>query len=371
MSDVLLHSNDTPESRELLERVLRDGAEIASEYPLVFGETSPGRMISIGSGEEHGEVHSACAILARELVTPQARIKVGLIGSVATDPAWQGKGLATRILVEAEAALEREGCHVALLWADDPSFYYVRGYRPLGAEADYVVPRACAARLPRAEGVRVMTDDDCGTVHALYTQHASRVDRAPEETCALLACPGMETLVLERDGAVVAYACRGRGLDLQDAIHEWGGDVDDVLALLRAHLERRFPDQEPDAEQGRLFLMAPATEGTLHQRLQEAGVEGHLGVLGLGKVLDRQAAATLLNDLLTPAATVTLDTSGRPDCFRMTAGDEDVYLDEDSFLALLLPAYGLDEEVKAFQERFGLEAAPIPLQPFAWGLDSI
>lgn len=358
-----LDPKSAPATREMMERVLRDGAELAPEQPLVFGENSPGRMLQVGEGED---VHSACAILAREFVMPQGRLKVGLIGSVATDPFWRGKGLATRVLIEAEAALEQEGCQIALLWANDPSFYYARGYRPLGAEADFVLPRGCAERLPTALGIRELTDADLDAVHTLYTEHSARVERAVEETAALLACPGMETLVLERDDAVVAYACRGRGLDLQDAIHEWGGGVDDVLALVRAHLERT-----PDEEGSRLFLMSPATEGALHRRLEAVGVEGSLGVLGLGKVLDRSAAAALFNDLVAPAGRVELDTSGEANCFKLILADEEVHLDEDAFLALLLPAYGLDEEVREFQERFGLQEAPIPLQPFAWGLDSI
>ena len=49
-----------------------------------------------------------------------------------------------------------QGCHVALLWANDPNFYYVRGYRPICCEVDVVIPRAMTAKLAKGDGVRPM-----------------------------------------------------------------------------------------------------------------------------------------------------------------------------------------------------------------------
>ncbi len=48
----------------------------------------------------------------------------------------------------------------------------------------------------------------------------------------LLTTPGMTTAVLERDGAIVAYACCGKGADLQGHWHELGGDDRDLAELL-------------------------------------------------------------------------------------------------------------------------------------------
>ncbi len=351
-------------TRPLMERVLRSGGEIAAEYPLVFRDDFPGDVVAVGEGEE---IRSAAAILQRDFLTPQGTVSVGLIGSVSTDPAWQGKGLATRVLIEAEAELERRGCHIALLWADDPKFYYARGYRPIGAEVDFVIPRELAKRLPKAEGVRPLEDADTEALHTLYARHPSRVDRSVDETDAMLACPGMSTLALERDGELVAYACLGRGFDLHDAIHEWGGAVDDVLALVRAHLEQRYADGEP----GRVFLMAPVGAAELLQRLDEAGTEGQVGVLGLAKVLSREACADLLDRALKPDGGAALETTEDDTRFAFRGTKSEGFLDDETLLAILFPAYGLDAEIQDFKEGFGLEGASFPLEPFAWGLDSI
>jgi len=50
----------------------------------------------------------------------------------------------------------------------------------------------------------------------------------------LLTTPGMWTCVLEEDGQVQSYACLGKGADLQNWWHEFGGRDEHVAALLPA-----------------------------------------------------------------------------------------------------------------------------------------
>jgi GNAT superfamily N-acetyltransferase len=348
----------------LIERVNAD-ASVGAEYPLVFGHEAPGGVIAVG--EESAHPRSACAILVRDFVTPQGAVKVGLIGSVATDPAWQGQGLATRVLVEAEAALAQRGCHVALLWANDTRFYYARGYRPIGAELDLRLMPQLAAALPAAAGVRAFRPGDAPAIHALYSAHAARVDRTPEETAALLAIPGMSTLVLERAGAAVAFACLGRGVDLTDVIHEWGGDTEDVLGLLRAHLEARTKAGLMDT----LFLMAPSHAVELVARLRGLGCEVTMGILGLGRVLDHGACAELVQRLIGTAGTAVFSASPDGPGVSVTTPTGQGFLTDDLLLALLFPAFGMDDEVQELRTSFGLEQALFPVDLFAWGLDSI
>jgi GNAT superfamily N-acetyltransferase len=352
-------------ARALIERVHRGGSALAEEYPLVFAPRSGGRLIALGDGDD---AHSACTLLVRDFVMEDEIVRCGLVGSVATHPDRRRQGLATWLLVEAETALAGEGCVLAMLWAEDPLFYLARGWCPIGAERDLVLPATLSASLPRAEGVRPLAPGDAPAVHALYERHAARVARTSAETEALLGCPGMQVLVREREGAVAAYACLGRGLDLADAIHEWGGAVDDVLALVRAHLEQRFPPGS--GGNGRLFLMAP--EGAeLARALEAAGAEGHAGILALGRILDRPAAAALLDRRLAPAGGArAIETDDGPR-FLVSGPAGEAALDDDGLLALLLPAVEVRDEVLRFLEGFGLASARVPLSAFAWGLDSI
>lgn len=347
----------------LFERVLRGGEPIAPEYPLIFGEGHAGRIVALSDA---GEVVSACTILPRDLVTPAATLRVGLIGSVATDPAFRRRGCASRVLEAAEEALRERGCVLSMLWADDPRWYVARGYHPVGSELDYALPPELEERLPEALGVRPATPADRPAIHALYSAHSARVDRTGRETDALLRCPSMDVLVRQRDGAVVAYACRGRGQDLKNTVHEWGGAPDDVLPLLRAHMAR---------SEGDVYLMAPTTAQDLAERLAELGCVPSAGVLALGKLLDRRAAGELLGTLVEPADRLVVEESVDPQhptvAILEPDGESRAELNDDVLLGLLMPPLGIREDVQLVAERFELEFVGAPLDPFAWGLDSI
>jgi hypothetical protein len=177
----------------------------------------------------------------------------------------------------------------------------------------------------------------------------------------------MRTLVLERDGEVVAYACRGRGHDLRDAVHEWGGETEDVLSLVRAHLEDRIENEEA----GDMFLMAPVAASELRERLVALGAEHQRGFLGLGKILDRSAAARVLRSRIETAGQATLVETTQGPMYHLVGPEKEGYLDDDAILALLFPALEVRENVTEFLAEFALTDARLPVDPFVWGLDSI
>jgi len=103
-------SEITTPVRELVELVMRAGAPIAAEYPLVFERGSGAAWAVI---EDNGQPVSACALLPRELWVDGETLRVGLIGSVVTHPGYRGQGLASRVLQAAEQELQRRGCLLA------------------------------------------------------------------------------------------------------------------------------------------------------------------------------------------------------------------------------------------------------------------
>ena len=355
----------SPAARELLTRVF-ENPELAAEYPLVFGPLASGDTVEL---VEDGELRAACVILVREFCLGERRIRGGLIGSVATEPSRRGRGLGTRLLTMAEEALRARGCVFSLLWATDARFYLARGFSPLGVECDYLLVPELAPSLPEPSGVRELRPSDAPFLHRLYQRHAARVERTPDETRALLGVPGMLTLVRERAATAahpaqpVAYACLGRGHDLPDVVHEWGGESEDVLALLRALLERRFRG----GETGALFLMAPTCASEVGYRLLRLGAVSKRGILGLGKLLDLDGAAELLSSVLGSQSSVWR--SGEALAVRGPRGC--VELDLDTLQALLFGGPDVHDEVRGLIGRLGLERAKLPLEPFAFGLDSI
>jgi GNAT superfamily N-acetyltransferase len=353
------------DARELLARVFASDA-LAAEYPTVLGPEAAGGPFEL---VEDGELRAACTLLVREFRVGPLTLRGGLIGSVATEPAVRGRGFGTRLLAAAERELAARSCAFALLWANEPRFYLARGYAPFGVECDVMLVPELAAALPAPTGVRALCASDAPAVHALYLRHPVRVERSAAETRALLGVPGMATLVRERAAnpaqppEVVAYACLGRGRDLGDVVHEWGGEPEDVLALLRAHLEARAA-----AGNGApLFWMAPSGANELLYRLLALGAPSQRGILGLGKLLDLGAATRALAAALGDEAEVHATASGAT----LRGPRAGVELDAEALQALLFGGPDVHAEAQALLARLGFARARLPLEPFAFGLDSI
>ena len=352
-------------TEEFLSDVLA-APELGREYPLVFDPRFSGHTVEL---ERDGAVRSACAVLVRDFHVAGRRLRAGLIGSVATDPAWRGRGLATELLAKAEAELRAHGCLFSLLWAEDPAFYLARGYVPFGAEDDFLLVSEMIPLLPEALGVRALAEGDAPFLRQLHAGHSAHVERSEAEFSALLETPGMVVLVRERAAAPghpalpVAYACLGKGRDLADTIHDWAGATEDVLALVRAHLERRFGS----GETGALFMMAPPQAAELGYRLVSLGAVVRRGVLGLGKLLDLDAAASLLESFV-GGEVASVSASG----VTLRGPASGAELDLDGFQALLFGGAEVRSEVRSFLARLGFDGAlPLPLEPFVFGLDSI
>jgi GNAT superfamily N-acetyltransferase len=262
---------------ELMTPVLRPAGDLSAEYPLVFDEKGPGKLYALMEGDR---VFSACAVLERELLHPGGRTSVGFIGSVSTHPDARGRGLATRLLGEVEAALCERGCEHALLWADDPGFYARRGYALDGTETDFLVDQVPATLVDSSFSVRALSAGDEERIHELYTWHCARTERTPGETKRLLACPEMRVLTAARGDEIEGYVCFGRGADLAGVVHEWGGSPESVLACLSILLERA----------AQLFVMAPGDAGQMGELLDSCGAIRAAGRLGMTKPLGEKKA---------------------------------------------------------------------------------
>jgi GNAT superfamily N-acetyltransferase len=196
-------------------------------WPLLYRRDGDGEFFVATDGDR---LLSHCACRLVTIHDGGDEIPVCLLGSVATDPDVRGRGLASEVL---QAALHTLAADVDrfLLWAERPELYARHGF-VAGAEETCL----WLARRPRTalDGVRTATIDDHAALRALHEQKPTRVGRSPRTMATLLTTPGTTTVVLERGGEVVAYACTGKGADLQGHWHELGGGDDDLALLLPA-----------------------------------------------------------------------------------------------------------------------------------------
>lgn len=196
-------------------------------WPQLYRSDGKGRFFAIVDGDE---LLSFCATRVVSVHGADATFGVCMLGSVATAPKRRGHGLASAVLQHALAANAAAAAHT-LLWAEQDRLYARAGFVPGPTETCLVVARRPN---PPTAGVRLLVVGDHAAAHRLHQRKPMRVERDLPTMSALLTTPGMTALGLERDGQLVAYACCGKGADLQGHWHEFGGDDADVAALLQA-----------------------------------------------------------------------------------------------------------------------------------------
>ena len=199
-------------------------------WPQLYRSDGGGRFFVVADGER---LLSHCAVRTVSLCGPEGTTPVNLLGSVATDPEWRGHGLASTVLAAALRATAAASPHT-LLWAERPGLYARAGFVDGGPERCLLLARR--PRRPLTGTARLLAFADHAALHGLHRHKPWRVERSPIEMSGLLTTPGLSTVVLERDGAVVAYACTGKGADLHGHWHELGGSDEDLAELLPAAL---------------------------------------------------------------------------------------------------------------------------------------
>jgi len=352
---------DVTRALSLMEEVMRGGEALAQDYPLVFGRDHAGRAAIALEG---GEIVSGCALLERELVHGDLRLRAGLIGSVSTSPRHRGQGLATAVLERAEQEFRADGCLLAMLWAEDPVFYAKRDYQSIGAETDFVLGQELAPLLPEAGGVRRAARTDQRAMHELYVRHPRRAERSIAESRALFDTPGARLVVHEQAGRVDGYACLGCGVDLNGVVHEWAGERDAVLACVRFFLE----DRDDTEKETPLYLMAPVPAEEVGEHLADLGAPWQPGTLGMAKLLDEAAAV----ERIVGAAEETVRAERRgAGGWRFEGPAGALALERLDLLEVLLSPRGDRRSVGRLEAAPGARLPELPWTPFLWGLDSI
>lgn len=231
-------------------------------WPQLYRSDGGGRFFVLADREE---LWSHCAVRTVAVRGQGGLIAVNLLGSVATSPEHRGRGLAGQVLATALAATAAAAQHT-LLWAERDGLYCRTGFVAGSPETCLML-----ARRPRRGHavVRSATIQDHPALFALHERKPWRVERTAMAMSGLLTTPGLGTFVLDREGLAVAYACTGKGADLQGYWHELGGSDEDLAELLPAALHH--------ADQREAVLLLPPYRSRLRGLLGAA-------VVGSGEV---------------------------------------------------------------------------------------
>jgi predicted acetyltransferase len=333
---------------------------IVSEYPIAFSEANRNNIRIITESER---VLSHAVIRPMIIKTPVGLFKVAGLGSVVTSSDHRNQGLSTKIIDSCLDAAKAHGCDFAVLWTDLYEFYRKMGFELAGTEMSVLLDRDVPLKnnsLRFTESNKVAPE----AIHRLYSQHSVTSLRTVEETKKYLAIPNSRVYTAwDATGGLKAYAIEGKGADLNGYVHEWGGDVDALLALFS---NIRKTQNRP------ITIIVPGHSQNLLREFESHGLKINQGFLGMVKILNvnnlfsklkRQARALGVPDLVLEY------TNGK---YYMGAGPN-VFM-TDSELDVVKLIFG---PLKASQiHNFGKETADVmelvlPIQMWIWGWDSI
>lgn len=212
-----------------------DPASLQAEHPIALDPTRVGDHV-VARHQGRIAAHALAHLLDARVAGRQVRL--GLVGLVYTDPRHRGRGLGRACAAAATARLAAQGALVIALWSDLDAFYAPLGFRRAGREWILALDRHSLARAGAGEDpaltVGPATADDWAHLEALHRARPTRAERPAGALARLAAAPGCLTRIARRGGRAVAYACAGRGADLQGIVHEWAGETPGVLACVRA-----------------------------------------------------------------------------------------------------------------------------------------
>ncbi|UCE84610.1 MAG: GNAT family N-acetyltransferase [Deltaproteobacteria bacterium] len=222
-------------------------------------------------------------------------VPMGGVASVATAPDQRGKGLATRALLDALAAMRERGEVISALFPASTQLYRKLGWEVGGLYAFWRMPTAALLRLPPApeKRVRRVGAEDLPRLKQCYARYARGVNGLLDRSDNLWSWrPNWEADVyafasLDENGDVDGYVYYhqknrsdgfGYWIDVRDAIAENEAATRALWRLVGTSATQSEYVRFPGAQQQPLLLLLPDPQrepaGQIHWMLRVVDVAG-------------------------------------------------------------------------------------------------
>ncbi len=355
-------TTEFPMVMSFLNQSLRPKEEwsIQQEYPTALTPSNIHNMRIISEDES---VILSHAVLKPLIVrSPHMIYKVGAIGSVVTAPEARNKGYSSQIIDECLANATTQNCDVAILWTDIYDFYRRLGFELSGYEISFVIDRPLASQI---QGLRFLKSDRVAPepILKLYNQHSVAVHRSLEDIRKYLNIPQTQVYTAwDQKNQLVAYAIEGKGVDLKGYIHEWGGGMQEVVALLNFIQSQREE----------ITLMVPRHSQNMLAFLKTQRIICNEGFLGMIKIVAHEQLFSKVKKAFRTEGVADFVLEKQGDLFVMGIGRNLITIRGEGNLARVLfgPINYADLNIFEPDSLQKLQKI-LPLGFWMWGWDSI
>ncbi len=211
---------------------LSGGAHYLDDFPIWSERFSELKTLRLGIFRGSRLLSAVSLRFATLKTSRSARMAVALIGAVVTEVESRGQGLASQLIQAATRLAEEGGAAGVFLWASDHGIYMRHGFLPMGQQ--WRVPLE-ALEFGQSEPTAEIVVNK-GWNPALFHMICNRPDglaHSPTDLGWYQAHKNVCWFWAGSQEAPTAYAAVGRGIDLQNIVHEWGGDSVTLHSLLR------------------------------------------------------------------------------------------------------------------------------------------
>jgi predicted acetyltransferase len=207
---------------EFFDRNLRRGYgwSIQQEYPLAMHESNLNNFRIL---KHEDQIVSGAVMKMHIIKCVMGLFKASAIGSVVTSPEHRNQGFSQKVLNDCVALSEKQVCDFAILWSDLFDFYRKLGFELAGSEVSMVINSEMNVQ---DSSVRIMESNKVSAEALLkvYNYHTTGTIRTVRDINAYLQIPNSRVYTAwDKNNQLLAYAVEGKGADLTNYIHEWGG----------------------------------------------------------------------------------------------------------------------------------------------------
>lgn len=246
---------------------------IESEYPTALNLQN---KHNIRIMTHNNEFVSHAVVRPMIIKSPHVIYKAAGIGSVVTNENYRNQGFSQKILQDCLTLAHNQKCDFAILWTHLHDYYRKLHFELAGTELSSTITEDFEAPV---QNLRYSQDKNVSpeAITRLYSQHTVGSVRTAEEIKQYLKIPQTQLYTAwKMDGTLAAYAVEGKGADLQNYIHEWGGQVPELLSLL-SYIKKT--KQQP------ITVITPAHSYNLNSKLKALTTQFD-GFLGMIKLID-------------------------------------------------------------------------------------
>jgi predicted N-acetyltransferase YhbS len=223
--EILLHESSgvTQKINQLVSKAF--GYQPPHQFFDDFPIWSSNQVLNLGifDGEKlvsHVGIHFA------EIFATVGKCPVALIGAVATDEAYRGKGLSSALMKEALRVADERKCDWTFLWGSEHEFYQKMGFYLAGSQCRVLLATLPGVLTHREPKIKTGITEE---IFKYLLHRKTGMVLKPEDREWFFAHKTVKWFYLEEPFAFVAFE---RGLDLGHLVHEWGGDEDQIKTLL-------------------------------------------------------------------------------------------------------------------------------------------